>query len=256
MLTWLKAMGGRQVHVCMEATGRHSLGVALALHDAAHVVSVVNLGSGADTLTLANSANSGTISKVETIMGGTGSDTITLGTAAVGASIDLGTGTDSLTLGAFTDTATVATTSVIIGGSGADNITLGSALTVSMSVDLGGGLNTLTLDNSTVMNFSTAKGDQIALDTTGGSVLSTNTYNRGGGALAVGTDLADVANATARLSTTLSNGGSGAFVYEQDTGALYCSGNGPFSGGGTLIGTVTTNGTTAWTFDANSFTQV
>jgi transposase len=42
MLTWLKAMGGRQAHVCMEATGRHSLGVALALHDAGHVVSVVN----------------------------------------------------------------------------------------------------------------------------------------------------------------------------------------------------------------------
>jgi transposase len=42
MLSWLKAMGSKQAHVCMEATGRHSLGVALALHDAGHVVSVVN----------------------------------------------------------------------------------------------------------------------------------------------------------------------------------------------------------------------
>ena len=42
MLAWFKAMGGRQAHACMEATGRHSLGVALALHDAGHVVSVVN----------------------------------------------------------------------------------------------------------------------------------------------------------------------------------------------------------------------
>jgi transposase len=42
MLAWLKPMGGRQAHACMEATGRHSLGVALALHDAGHVVSVVN----------------------------------------------------------------------------------------------------------------------------------------------------------------------------------------------------------------------
>src|SRR5260221_11123871 len=42
MQTWLKAMGSKQAHVCMEATGRHSLGVALALHDAGHVVSVVN----------------------------------------------------------------------------------------------------------------------------------------------------------------------------------------------------------------------
>ena len=40
--TWLKAMGSKQARVCMEATGRHSLGVALALHDAGHVVSVVN----------------------------------------------------------------------------------------------------------------------------------------------------------------------------------------------------------------------
>ncbi len=42
MVAWLKAMGSKQAHVCMEATGRHSLGPALALHDAGHVVSVVN----------------------------------------------------------------------------------------------------------------------------------------------------------------------------------------------------------------------
>ena len=41
-LSWLKAMGCKHAHVCMEATGRHSLGPALALHDAGHVVSVVN----------------------------------------------------------------------------------------------------------------------------------------------------------------------------------------------------------------------
>ena len=38
MLAWLKAMGSKRAHVCMEATGRHSLGPALALHDAGHVV--------------------------------------------------------------------------------------------------------------------------------------------------------------------------------------------------------------------------
>jgi transposase len=42
LLAWLKAMSCQQAHVCMEATGRHSLDVALALHDAGHVVSVVN----------------------------------------------------------------------------------------------------------------------------------------------------------------------------------------------------------------------
>ncbi len=42
MVAWLKAMGSKQTHVCMEATGRHSLGLALALHDAGHIVSIVN----------------------------------------------------------------------------------------------------------------------------------------------------------------------------------------------------------------------
>ena len=42
MLSWLKAMGGKQARICMEATGRHSLGVALASHNAGHLVSVVN----------------------------------------------------------------------------------------------------------------------------------------------------------------------------------------------------------------------
>jgi transposase len=42
ILSWLKAMGSKQAHICMEATGRHSLGVAMALHDAGHIVSIVN----------------------------------------------------------------------------------------------------------------------------------------------------------------------------------------------------------------------
>jgi transposase len=42
VLSWLKAMGSKQAQVCMKATGRYSIGVALALYDAGHVVSVVN----------------------------------------------------------------------------------------------------------------------------------------------------------------------------------------------------------------------
>jgi hypothetical protein len=37
VLSWLKAMGSKQAHVCMEATGRYSLGVALTLYDAAQI---------------------------------------------------------------------------------------------------------------------------------------------------------------------------------------------------------------------------
>src|SRR3954468_8290707 len=35
LLAWLKAMGIKQGHACLEATGRCSLGVALALQEAA-----------------------------------------------------------------------------------------------------------------------------------------------------------------------------------------------------------------------------
>src|SRR3954464_9300027 len=42
LLGWLKAMSIEQAHACLEATGRYSLGVALALQDAGHGVSVVN----------------------------------------------------------------------------------------------------------------------------------------------------------------------------------------------------------------------
>jgi transposase len=42
LLVWLKAMNIKRVHACLEATGRYSLGVALALHEAGHIVSIVN----------------------------------------------------------------------------------------------------------------------------------------------------------------------------------------------------------------------
>jgi transposase len=42
LVDWLATDGVRPVHACLEATGRYSLGIALALHDAGHVVSIVN----------------------------------------------------------------------------------------------------------------------------------------------------------------------------------------------------------------------
>ena len=42
VLSWLKAKGNQPAHVGMEATGRYSLGVALVLHDAGHIVSIIN----------------------------------------------------------------------------------------------------------------------------------------------------------------------------------------------------------------------
>jgi transposase len=42
LIAWLTEHKIRQVHACLEATGRYSLGIALALHEAGHVVSLVN----------------------------------------------------------------------------------------------------------------------------------------------------------------------------------------------------------------------
>jgi transposase len=42
LLAWLKELKIKRVHACLEATGRYSLGIALALWEAGHTVSIVN----------------------------------------------------------------------------------------------------------------------------------------------------------------------------------------------------------------------
>src|SRR3954453_19712338 len=42
LIAWLTEHKIRQVHACLEATGHYSLGIALALHEAGHIVSLVN----------------------------------------------------------------------------------------------------------------------------------------------------------------------------------------------------------------------
>ena len=229
----------------------------------------VDLGAGSNKLTLANTANAGTVGNVSTLIGESGVDFIVFGGALVNGSVDLGGGADTLTLANQTNRMTVANTETVYGGSGSDTITLQGS--VAATVIGGGGINFITgnsaadrfvfdqnssRNTTTTMNFNTAKGDKIALDTTGSNILTGNAYDLGGAPLVLNADLADVANAASRLSTTLANGGKGALVYQQDTGDLFYSRNGSFTGGGRLVGVVTTNGTTPWLFNASSFTQV
>jgi hypothetical protein len=154
-----------------------------------------------------------------------------------------------------------------MGGSGDDTIVLtGSNASL---VDAGGGMNFITGNtgadqfvfdqdsagnSSTIQNFNSTN-DKIALDTTGSSTLTGNTYDLGGAALGAA-DLTSAADATSRLAVSLSNGGKGGFVYEQDTGELYYSANGSFAGGGTLVGVIDSSSGTPWTYNASSFTQV
>jgi hypothetical protein len=229
----------------------------------------VNLGTGSNAITLANATNTGSLSNVQTLTGGTGVDTITLATSLVNGSIDLGAGADSLQLAAMTNRVSVANVETLLGGVAGDTIILSGAN--SSMVVASGGLNfvtgnaaadTFVIDQAsagnvtTILNFSTTKGDKIGLDTTGSGTLGTNTYDLGGAALVDLTNIKSVASAAARLATSLSTGGKGGFVYEQDTGELYYNAAGSFAGGGTLVAVVTTNGTTPWTYAANSFQQV
>jgi transposase len=42
LLDWLFAQKIRRVHACLESTGRYSLGIACALYEAGHIVSIIN----------------------------------------------------------------------------------------------------------------------------------------------------------------------------------------------------------------------
>jgi hypothetical protein len=73
----------------------------------------VNLGAGSNKLTLTNLGNTGSVSNVGTLIGGTVNDTITLNTALVNGSIDLGTGSDTLQFADLTNRASVANTETV-----------------------------------------------------------------------------------------------------------------------------------------------
>ncbi|MCR3981975.1 hypothetical protein, partial [Aeromonas veronii] len=80
--------------------------------------------SGSDTLTLGDFVNVASIANVETLVGGSLADTITL-TAALtsSSSIDLGAGKDILNLGKFANTGSVSNVETLIGSTIDDTIT-------------------------------------------------------------------------------------------------------------------------------------
>ncbi len=98
----------------------------------------LRLGAGTDELTLANGANTITVTSAETITGGTGADVITLGAAQTSGTISLGNGVDSLTLSsAGANTVSVDGVEQVIGGTAADTITVTDALATRLIGGLG-----------------------------------------------------------------------------------------------------------------------
>ena len=145
----------------------------------------VNLGTGTNKLTLAAGGNTGAVSNVNTLIGGTGDDTVALNTTVANGSISLGAGNDTLTFANGTNTATVAGSETIVGGTGTDTINL-SAAAAAASIDLGSGSDTLTFGNfansASVANVETIVGGTAADSVTLGNALTTaGQINLGGG---------------------------------------------------------------------------
>ena len=111
----------------------------------------LDLGSGADSLTLVNAAaNTMTIVNIETLIGGTGSDIVTLGGVITGGSDRSRLGHGQLTLfSAATNTVTLANIETVIGGTGDDIVTLSAGLATGATIDLGGGDDSSSLVNAT-----------------------------------------------------------------------------------------------------------
>ncbi len=105
------------------------------------------------------------MTNVETLVGGTGDDTITFTTQLSNGSVDLGAGTDSLSLNTAANTATVSNVESLLGGSGNDTITV-STLLSNATIDLYSGSDKLTLGNfanvATVSNVETIVGGTAA----------------------------------------------------------------------------------------------
>ena len=175
-----------------------------------------DLGTGSNTLQLANTTNSVSATNVASVLGGTGDDTIVL----------------------------IGSNASYVDGGGRSDVITGNTGPNEFVFDQNSAGNSSTLEN-----FDNTKGDTVGLNTT-------SIYNVGGAGIADGVDIVAVADNTTLLATTLTNGTAGGFAYESDTGALYYNSTGDFSGGGTLIGTITTDGSTPWVYDPTAFVQV
>ena len=85
-----------------------------------------------------------TVSNTETITGGTGDDTVTLGGTQTSGTIDLGIGTDTLNLVAGANALSISNVETVNGTASDDTLTLIAPFTGG-TIDLAGGIDSLTL---------------------------------------------------------------------------------------------------------------
>jgi hypothetical protein len=180
--------------------------------------------SGANKLTLADGGNTATLAltAVESVVGGTGADVITLGAAVSALSFDGSTGADSLTLVGAGNTATLIAVESLVGGTGADLITLTTALSSStFTMDGSTGADSLTLavaGNSGTLALTAVESlvggtgiDVITLTSTTGATVTLGT---GADQLTLSANTQTDTIVIAAGDSTLTFGGSG------DTGTV------------------------------------
>ncbi|NBX20631.1 MAG: hypothetical protein EBR58_04295, partial [Betaproteobacteria bacterium] len=133
------------IDTIMGGTGADTITISSQLTDVSNTL--IDLGSGTDSLTLGNFANTGTIANIESVTGNSGVDQVTLSTTLTAGQINLGAGTaDKVTLANGTNSLTATGVETINGGTGADTLTLGDASTAGQ-IDLGAGADVLNLGN-------------------------------------------------------------------------------------------------------------
>ncbi len=138
----------------------------------------VDLAGGTDTLSLSSAGpNSINVANVESLLGGSGNDTIVLAAAVSSATIDLGAGTDTLSLANGVNSITVANVESLLGGNANDTVVLTTAL-VGGTIDLSGGTDTLSLANG-VNSINVANVESL-LGGSGGDTIVLTTSLVGG----------------------------------------------------------------------------
>jgi len=208
VVTWMSYQDGSNYGIYGQRYDANGNKVELALtgtagDDTLNVgagIGLVDGGGGTDTVVLANGGVTVSLSNVEALTGGTGNDTITLGSVKTSGTINLNAGTDALILANGTNTFTASNVETITGGTGNDAITLGAAQT-SGTIDLNGGADALTLaagDNTlTVSNVETITGGTGNDTITLGAAQASGTIN-----LSTGTDALTLAAGTNTLTVS------------------------------------------------------
>lgn len=154
----------------------------------------VDLGTGADSLTIADGISNASLFNIETVNGTGLANTLTLGSNHTGTSFDFGAGTDALNLAAGANTITATNIEQINGSASADTIQISNNLTSGETIDAGGGVDTVQLADGANSVF----------------LLAVETLNGGGGA--------DTLSLTSGVSGTTFDLGSGSDTLNLGTG--------------------------------------